>query len=98
MCTFERALGEQDAVVGENTDRYTGQMGKARDQCRAVERLEFVELRRIDQAGDQLADVVLRARVGRYNAVKLCRIVAWVARRDERDVDRPPGVQVCHDA
>jgi hypothetical protein len=49
MRALQRALAEQDAVVGDDADRHAPDMGEAADQRRAVERLELVELRAVDQ-------------------------------------------------
>ena len=56
---FERRLGEQDAVVGDDADRACQQMcAKPQTRRRAVERLELVEIGAVDDAGDDLAHVV----------------------------------------
>ena len=59
---LERALAEQDAVVGEDADRVAVDVREAADQRRAVERLELVELGAVDEARDDLAHVVGHAR------------------------------------
>ena len=62
-------------------------MREAGDQRGAVERLELVELGAVDEARDHLAHVVLLLQVGRHDAVELGRVIARLARRDQRDID-----------
>ena len=50
-----RRFGEEDAVVGEDADRVAVDVRLAADQGRAVGRLELVEARAVDDAGDDLA-------------------------------------------
>ena len=71
---------------------------KPRDQRRAVELLELVELGAVDQPRDHLAHVVLLAHVGRHDAVELGCFVARLARRQQRDIDMFPDVEVRDDA
>ena len=68
---FERRLGEQHAVVGDDPDRMAVDPGEAGDQRRAVLRLELVERAAVHQPGDDLAHVVGRAGVDRHHAVEL---------------------------
>ena len=72
---LQRAFGEQHAVVGEDRDAIAPDAGEAADQGRAAERFELVEIRAVDDAGDHLAHVIGRARIGRHDAEKLFRIV-----------------------
>ena len=65
MRALQRALREQDAVIGEDADRVAPDPRKAADQGRAVEPLELVELAAVDDAGDDLAHVVGPAHIGR---------------------------------
>ena len=44
MRALERALAEQDAVVGEDADGQAVDVREAADQRRAVQRLELIEL------------------------------------------------------
>ncbi len=67
---FEGRFAEQDAVVGDDTDRVAVNAGKAADQRRAVARLEFVEIGAVDDAGDDFADVEGLLAVGRDDAVQ----------------------------
>ena len=55
---FLRALGEQDAVVGDDRRRDSRTAGKAADQGGAIELLELIEFRAIDEAGDHFAHVI----------------------------------------
>ena len=68
---LEGALGEQHAVVGEDPDRVAPQVRKAAHERRAVELLELVQLRVIDQPRDHLAHVVGLAQARRQHAVEL---------------------------
>ena len=70
-----RALSEQDAVIGEYPDRIAVDVGEAGDQGWAVELLELVQHRTVDNARDHLAYLERRAPVGRYHPVELARIV-----------------------
>jgi hypothetical protein len=67
---LERALAEQDAVVGEDADGKAVDVGEAANERRPVQRLELVELGGIDDARDHVARIVRRARVRRHDAVK----------------------------
>ncbi len=71
-----RLLGEQDAVVGEDADREAVEVGPAAHQRRAVERLELLEPRAVDDARDHLAHVERHADVGRRDAEQLLGVVA----------------------
>jgi len=82
---LERALGEQNPVVGDDTDRVTVDMRKAADQGLAVARFEFVQLGAIDDACDHLADIERLARVLRNHAVQFVSGVlgfAWCLQRE----------------
>ena len=59
--------------------------------------LELVHLAGIDQAGDDLARVVLRHQRGRHHAVQLGRVVGRRARLAQRDVDLLHGVEIGDD-
>ena len=67
---LERRLAEQDPVVGEDRDRVALDVGEAGDQRLAVERLELVEPRAVDEPGDDLADRDRPARIERDRAVE----------------------------
>jgi hypothetical protein len=55
---LERALGEQDAVVGDDPDRVAHDAGEAADQRLAVEGLELVHAAPVHDARDHLPHVV----------------------------------------
>ena len=67
---LERRLAEQDPVVGDDRDGVATDVGEAGHQGLAVERLEVVEPRAVDEPGDDLADRHGAARVGRDRAVQ----------------------------
>ena len=64
-------LGEEDPVVGQDADRVAVDVGEAGDQGRAVELLELVKARAVDDAGDDLPRVVGLAQVGGDDAEEL---------------------------
>ena len=69
MRPLERALAEEDPVVGQDADRMTVDVREAAHERRSVARLELGEGRAVDDARDDVADVVGLARVGRHDAV-----------------------------
>src|SRR5260370_26867324 len=71
MGALQCAFREQDAVIGENTDRVPPDPSEAAHQGLAVEPLELVEFAAVDEAGDTLAHLVRPPRVGRYAPVDL---------------------------
>ena len=75
MRPLERRLGIEDAVIGEDGDRHAEDPGKAGDQRRAVELLELLELRAVDQPGDHLAHIIGPRQAHRHDAVELGRVV-----------------------
>ena len=52
-------------IIGQDRDGIAGDVAEARDERLAVERLELVEARAVDQASDQLPDRDRSARVER---------------------------------
>ena len=82
---FLRRLGEEDAVVREDRDGVALDLGEAGDERLSVERLELVETRAVDDAGDQVACVGLVAEVFRDQAVELRRVgrgrLCWLVPR-----------------
>ncbi len=94
MRAFQRALREQDAVVGDDADGNAVDVREAGDERRAVARLELVEAGAIDDAGDHLADVVGGVQVGRHDAREFVGIVGWGLRRLQCDVVRTLAVQM----
>ena len=88
---------EQDAVVGDDADRDTVDAGKARHQRGAVIRLELVELRAVDDAGDDLADIVLLLEIDRHDRVEIARVDRRRANGGERQVRRLGAVEIGDD-
>ena len=71
---FQRRLAEQHAVVGQDADRIAVEVREAAHERLAVALLELVELRGVDQARDDLVDVVRLAQVGRDDRVEVGRV------------------------
>src|ERR1700736_5180373 len=69
MRALQRTLAEQDAVVGDDADRIAPDMGETANQGLAVELLEFVELRAVDHARDDVTHIIRLAAVGGDDAV-----------------------------
>ena len=63
-CVAFSALRKQHAVIAEDADLESHDTGKTGDQRITVERLEFVQLAAVDQAGDNVAVVGGDARIG----------------------------------
>jgi len=80
---LERALAEQNPIVGKDADGKAVNMGEAADERLAVERLEFLELGCVDNARDHLANVIGRALVRRHDAVEVFRREQGVLRLAE---------------
>src|SRR6202011_4191086 len=89
MRALQRAVAEQDAVIGKNSDLIAVESRKAANQRLAVTWLVFVETAAIHQARNNLAHVELHARVLWNDPVKLRRIVSGRLRRNV--VDRRLG-------
>src|SRR5664279_2539171 len=98
MRGLQRALRKQNAVVAQYADRHAMDMGEASHQRGAVKLLELVEFRRIDQARDYLAYVVLLLQVHRHQPIELGRGERWLARRMKRNIHRLLAVEIGHDA
>ncbi len=71
---FCDALREEDAVVREDPDRVALDVRPAADERLAVERLELVEPRAVDDARDHLARIDLRAVVVGDQPVEIRRV------------------------
>src|SRR5205807_219220 len=97
MRGLQRALGEQDAVIGENADRITPDPGEPADERLAVEPFELVELAAVDDAGDDFAHVVGPAGVRRNDAVDLLGRIERLARRPDLDRHTLGAVEVADD-
>ena len=71
MRALDRGFAEQHAVVGDDADRVAVDVREAGDQRLAVLGLELVELTAVDDAGDDLVDVVGGPRVDGDDVVEL---------------------------
>src|SRR5260370_3271161 len=78
---FERALGEENAVVGNDADRVAHQTRKATHDGRAIQCLEFVETAAIDQPRDNLAHIVALAAISGDDAIQIFGVVKPWSRR-----------------
>src|SRR3546814_5657384 len=74
MRALQGTLAVQYAVVRQDRHWHAPDAGEAANQGGAVERLELVELRSVDDAADHLVHIVRRAHVVRDDAVKFLRI------------------------
>src|SRR5260221_4341335 len=68
---LERRFGEEDAVVGDDSHRKAVQLRESGHQRGSVERLEFMEVRSVDEARDDLADVERLLGILRNDAVEV---------------------------
>src|SRR5215510_15066397 len=97
MRRLERALREQNAVVGDDADGIAEDAREARHQRSPVERLELVEAAAVYQPRDDLADIEALARVGGDDAVEAARIVLRLLRRGDLPGILLAPVQVADD-
>jgi len=81
MRAFQRRFRKEDAVVGDDADRHTVQMGKAADQRATVKLLEFIELAAVDQARDDFTDIEGLAQAACNDAVEILDRVFRFQRR-----------------
>jgi len=89
--------GKQNAVVGDDAHGHAVDMREGADDGFAVQALELVEPRAVDDARDDLAHVIGHARVGGDDAVDLGRVVGRVFRCGElHAVDGGRAVEVRH--
>jgi len=72
--TLLGALGEEDAVVGEDADRVALDVRPAADERLAVERLELVEPAAVDDARDHLPRIHVRPVVVGDQPVQILRV------------------------
>src|SRR3546814_18651302 len=70
MRALQGTLAEQYAVVRQDRHWHAPDAGEAANQGGAVERLELVELRSVDDAADPLVPIVRREPVVRDDSVK----------------------------
>ena len=75
-CALEGALGEEDAVVGDDPHRVPLQAGEATDDGGAVAGLELAQPAAVHDAGDHLPHVEGGAQVRGDDPVQLGRVVA----------------------
>src|SRR6266702_7030454 len=80
MRSLQGALRKQYAVVGQDSDGIAADVGKTADQGRTVELFELIQLGRIDEARNHLANVVWLTQVRGNNTVQFSRIVFGLAR------------------
>ena len=75
MRSLDGRLGEEDAVVRDDADGHAVQPGKARDERRAVQGLELVKARAVDDARDDLPHVKGFLQVARNDSAELHGVV-----------------------
>lgn len=98
MRAFERALGEQNPIIGDDAHGISVNPGEAGDQSLAVSFLELVEGRAVDDSGDDLAHVEGLLQIGPDDAVDLVdRVNRWLEVAFDRRVDDALAVQVRDD-
>ena len=92
--TLQRRFGEQDAVVGDDADRVTVDVGETGDQGLRVAGLELGEFGTVDDACDQFADVERDARFARHDAVDLLGGIGRFARFEHGERDALAAIEV----
>src|SRR5260370_8952391 len=95
---FERALGEENAVVGYDANRIAHQTRKATHDSRAIQCLEFVETAAIDQPRDNLAHIVALAAISGDDAIQIFGVVKRWFRRANLPGDIETSVEIGDDA
>src|SRR4051794_14109058 len=98
MRALQGALGIENAVVAEDRDRQAVDAREARDERRAVEALELVELGAVDEPRYDLADVVLLLEVGRDDRLEVLDRIPRLRGLGEIDVDVLARVERADDA
>ena len=71
-----RAFGKQHAVVGDDPYIHSHDLGKARHDAFAEAGLEFIEPAVVDDARDDLADVIGRGQGRGHHAQQFLRIIS----------------------
>ncbi len=94
---FAARLAEQDAVVGDDSDRIAHDAGKSGHQRYGVKLFEFGKTAAIDDAGDDFADVVCLADIGRGGALEFLGVVEGVFRRLAGELEFVGSVEVFDD-
>ena len=74
------AFREQDAVIGEDRDRHAIEARKAADERFAIELLELMEFRPVNEARDHFAGVIGFADILRHEAMHFGRIIERLGR------------------
>jgi len=98
VCAFLGAFGKKHAIIGDNADRATHDVGEAGDQGFAETGLELIKPAAIHHAGNHLADVIGRARIGRYDLQQLVGVKGRIFRRLPLDACRPLPIEICDGA
>lgn len=70
MRSLQRTLTEEDAIVANNADLLTVQLGKATEERITVHGLVLVKLGAVKESGYDLADVIRAHQVRADNAVQ----------------------------
>ncbi|MNV77103.1 hypothetical protein D3C71_1704990 [compost metagenome] len=91
------AFREQHAVIGQDGHRLPPDAGEAAHERRAVQGLELIQLRAVDDAGDDLAHVIGGADVLRDDPVQFGRIIGGGARLPHVQRLGLDGVQIGND-
>src|SRR3979409_1353200 len=97
MRALQRALREQDAVIGEDADRIAPDPREAAHQGRAVQLFELIQFAVVDDAGDDLAHLVRPANSGRDHAVDLLGRVTRLVRRLNNERYRLDSIEITDD-
>src|SRR5260370_17849303 len=98
VCGFERGLGEENAVVGNDADRVAHQTRKATHDSRAIQCLEFVETAAIDQPRDNLVHIIALAAISGDDTIQLFGVVKRWFRRANIPGERETRVRTVDDA
>ncbi len=79
---LQRALAEQDPVVGDDAHRMPVEVREGRDQRRPVELLELLQLAGVDDPSQRVADVVGAAGVQGHEVQQAIGVLGGRPRRD----------------
>ena len=71
-------LREQDAVVRDNSDGISINVGESTNECCAVELLEFVKLGCVDDTRDDLPNIIGKTKFARHDAVYIFNRVCGI--------------------
>ncbi len=81
MRAFDGTFGKENAVVGQNADGITVDMGKTGYQCRPIILFKLIKFRAIDETRNNLPYIEGSAHVLRNQAVNFRRIIQGSLRR-----------------